>query len=161
MPLQISDIMSTKPVSIEESASIHAAATKMKKYRVSSIIITDSNGKLSGILTVDDIVREAVVPELDMQKPVTDIMIIDVVSVTPDKDVRDVMSLFNEYEIRQAPVLDPQKEVIGFITLKDILRFEPAMLDIAVENLRQEEDNRQEAIQRFVNTQEMPDEDLF
>jgi CBS domain-containing protein len=161
MPLQVADIMSTKPISIEETATIHAAAKKMKQFRVSSIIITNVSGNVSGILTVDDIVREAVVPEIDMQSPVSDIMTVDVVSVNPERDVRDVIGLFNEYEIRQAPVLGTKKNVIGFITLKDILRFEPAMLDIAVENLKQEEDQRQEAIQRFMNGEEMPDEDLF
>ena len=158
MPVSIADIMTQRPVTTTEDTSIHAVAKLMKQYRISSLIVLSKDKQLAGIVTVDDIVRQAVASNLDMEKPVAVVMTNDVVTITPDVDVREAISLFNEYEIRQAPVMQG-KTLVGYVTLKDILRFEPALLDIAVENLRVEEEHRREMIQKIMNPDEMLDEE--
>lgn len=157
--VHVSDIMSNRPVSIGVTESIYGAAHKMKQFKVSSLVVLE-NKELVGIITVDDVVREVIAEKLSYDTPVADVMIRKVVTVSPGDDIRHVMTTFNEFEIRQAPVLDGKK-LVGFVTLKDILRFEPALLDIAVENLRNEEEQRQETIKRMMNIEEMPDEDFF
>lgn len=162
--IQVSEIMTRTPVSIQVGTSIVEVAKVMKTYRISSVIVLE-DGQLAGILTVDDIVRLAVAVGLDLEKTlIEDIMTRDVVSISPDRDVTDVMSLFSEFEIRQVPVVDEAKKLVGFITLKDVLRFEPAMLDIAVGSLRLEEEHRQQEISKLVNGEmdlDEDDEDLF
>lgn len=158
--VQVSDIMSRKPISVMAEESIFVAAAKMKRYRISSLIVRGKDYKLQGIVTVDDIVRQAVATRLDLDTPIEEVMTEDVVTVEPNRDIRDVMDLFSEYEIRQAPVME-EETIVGYVTLKDLLRFEPALLDIAVETLRQEEQSRQETIKRVMDNTEMDDQDLF
>lgn len=160
--IQVSEIMTRAPITVNAGTSIIEVAKVMKTYRISSVIVL-SGKEIAGIITVDDIVRLAVAVGMDLEKTVVDeIMTRDVVTISPDKDITDVMNLFSEYEIRQVPVVD--KKLVGFITLKDILRFEPAMLDIAVGSLRLEEENRQRSIEMLSNSEsdiDEDDEDLF
>ena len=161
--MQVSEIMTTSPVTVKAGTSIVEVAKVMKTYRISSVIVM-SDEEIAGILTVDDVVRLAVAVGMDLEKtPIDNIMTRDVITVSPDRDITDVMNLFGEFEIRQLPVVNNDK-LVGFITLKDVLRFEPAMLDIAVGSLRLEEENRQRSISKLVNGDaeiDEDDEDLF
>lgn len=161
--IQISEIMTRAPITVKAGTSIIEVAKVMKSYRISSVIVL-SNAEIAGIITVDDIVRLAVAVGMDLEKTIVDeIMTRDVVTISPDRDITDVMNLFSEYEIRQVPVI-VDKKLVGFITLKDVLRFEPAMLDIAVGSLRLEEENRQRTIEKLSNGEadvDEDDEDLF
>jgi CBS domain-containing protein len=119
--IRVSEIMSQKPVMIKSGESITAAAKKMKDYRISSLIIT-SQKELRGIITVDDIVRRGVARNIDLNKTKIDnIMTDEIITVNPNDNISEVIEIFNEYQIRQAPVLDETKKIVGFITFKDIL----------------------------------------
>ena len=156
--------MSNKPITIEAGTSIMESAKLMKSYRVSSVVVM-SKDKIVGILTVDDIVRLAVAIGMDLEKnSVDEIMTTDVVTVTPAEDISEVMNIFTEFEVRQVPVIDNEKSLVGFVTLKDVLRVEPAMLDIAISGFRLEEENRQKDIQKLSDGDlivDEDDEDLF
>jgi CBS domain-containing protein len=54
--LTVADIMSSRLVTVRESAPIRAAAQIMSKRRVHRALVTDANGKLSGIVSALDIV---------------------------------------------------------------------------------------------------------
>lgn len=161
--IQVSEIMTRGPITVNSGISIVESAKVMKTYKISSVIVMDGEN-LVGILTVDDIVRLAVAVGMNLEKTTVDeIMTRDVVTIEPTKDITDVMNMFAEFEIRQVPVVDNEK-LVGFITLKDVLRFEPAMLDIAVGSLRLEEENRQRVISKLENGEvdiDEDDEDLF
>jgi CBS domain-containing protein len=161
--IQVSEIMTRKPITVKSSMSIMESAKVMKAYKISSVLVM-SGKKLVGILTVDDVVRLAVASGMDLEKTIIeDIMTRDVVTISPDKDITDVMNMFAEFEIHQVPVIDG-KNLAGFVTLKDVLRFEPAMLDIAVGGLRLEEENRQRILLKRAAGEiqvDEDDEDLF
>jgi len=157
--IEVSEIMTIKPVTVEEGSSVMESAKLMKTYRVSSVIIMSKN-ELVGILTVDDVVRLGVATGMNLEKTlVDDIMTRDVVTLTPGEDISEVINIFTEYGIRQVPVLDDKKNMVGFVTLKDVLRFEPAMLDIAIGGLRLEEENRQRSLQKLADGEQLIDED--
>jgi len=161
--IQVSEIMTRAPITVKAGTSIIKVAKVMKSYRISSVVVL-SGSEIVGVVTVNDIVRLAVAIAVDLEKTLIDeIMTRDVVTISPDKDLADVMNLFSEYEIGQVPVVDGKK-LVGFITLKDVLRFEPAMLDIAVGSLRLEEEHRQQALEKLSNGEldiDEDDEDLF
>src|SRR3569833_3442436 len=51
-----------------------------------------------------------------------DLMVRDIISVTPDTTILDVHRLFVEEEIHGAPVIDENERVLGVITPLDLLR---------------------------------------
>lgn len=155
--LQVQEIMSTRPISVLLTATIQDVAKVMKKYRVSSVIVVDNNKGLVGLVTVNDIVRKVVANGLSLDDSITSIMTKEVITVDATRDVTEVMRLFSQDSIRQAPVVDG-KQLVGYITLKDILRYEPALLDIAVQGLRQKEESRQEVIDRMMDETDFDDD---
>jgi len=59
MTITVSDMMTKKLETIEESSSIQDAAKRMRDTNVSSLVVVDSEGKPRGIVTERDIVRKA------------------------------------------------------------------------------------------------------
>ena len=64
MTISISDIMSKKIETIEEMASVQEAAKKMKDKNVSSLVVIDVNGKLTGLVTERDLVRKVCINDV-------------------------------------------------------------------------------------------------
>jgi CBS domain-containing protein len=55
--LTVADIMSSRLVTVRESDPIRAVAQIMSKRRVHRVLVTDADGKLSGIISALDIVE--------------------------------------------------------------------------------------------------------
>jgi CBS domain-containing protein len=152
------DIMSSQPITIQASKSVSDVAKLMKKYRISSVVVLDKKDVV-GIITVDDIVRKAVAAGQSPTKITAQhIMTPHVISVHPRADVREAMDLFAENEVRQVPVMD-DGVLVGFLTQKDVLRIEPTLVDLALDKIKQKEEDRQARIQRFADQEFLDDED--
>ena len=68
MTINVSDMMTKKLETIEESFSIQYAAKRMRDTNVSSLVVVDSEGKPLGIVTERDIVRKACVDDVSTGK---------------------------------------------------------------------------------------------
>jgi Mg/Co/Ni transporter MgtE len=55
------------------------------------------------------------------ETPLTDIMDADPVRVTPDTDVVDVTILMSDYNLMTVPVVSPENQLLGVITVDDVL----------------------------------------
>ncbi|MBI3616330.1 MAG: CBS domain-containing protein [Candidatus Omnitrophica bacterium] len=55
--IQVEDIMASPAVTIGENASIKEAAKAMAQKRIGALPVTDSKGKMVGIITESDILR--------------------------------------------------------------------------------------------------------
>ena len=75
--------------------------------------------------------------------PVSKIMtpLNDMVTVDPGMDVFDALTVMRENDVRHLPVLDNGK-LVGFITVKDILRIQPDLFELIVEKYEIRESHR-------------------
>jgi len=64
-------------------------------------------------------------------------MILDPITLTPEKKVRDALALMNKYSISGIPIVNGDHQLVGILTNRD-LRFEPN-LDLPVANLMTKE----------------------
>jgi len=157
--LQVSEVMTRRPVVIESGKTVTDAALLMKRYNIGSILVVDGK-KVLGIVTTDDIVFRVTAqkkPSIDVL--IDDIMSTNVVTISPTATVERAMEELNANDIRQLPVMQDD-ELVGFITLKDIIRIEPALMDLVTDRVRNEEDLRQKHIQKL-SEENVVDEDLF
>lgn len=156
--LQVSEIMSRQPVVIQAQKPVSHVAKLMKRYRISSVVIMQDK-EVAGIITVDDIVRKAVAAGQNPTKILAkDVMTPQVISVEPNADVREAMSLFAENDVRQVPVIT-QGKLVGFLTQKDVLRIEPTLVDLALDKMKEKEELRQIRIQEFTQKEFIDEED--
>jgi signal-transduction protein with cAMP-binding, CBS, and nucleotidyltransferase domain len=138
---KVFDAMTTKPVSVSPDATITECAELMNKYKVGSLV-AKKNNKIAGIITDTDIIRKVIAFGMDPKKiKIEDTMVKSVITITPEKDLYDALVKMNEANIRQLPVLE-NGQIVGLLTLKDILKIEPALFELIVDKLEIREEER-------------------
>jgi IMP dehydrogenase len=107
--------MITDPVTMEPTASLHAALAVMQRFHISGIPITE-NGRLVGILTNRDIRFET-----NLDRPVAELMTRDhLITVPVGTTLEQARDSLHRYKIEKLPVVDEQGLLKGLITMKDI-----------------------------------------
>jgi signal-transduction protein with cAMP-binding, CBS, and nucleotidyltransferase domain len=113
----------------------------MKQHGIGGLIVTDENNLL-GILSDKDIVRRVIASKQDPKKiKARDIMVKDVITISPEKDIYDALIKMKERDIRHLPVTN-KNEMIGLLTLKDILKIQPELFELMVEKYELREESR-------------------
>lgn len=134
---KVLDVMTNKPIIASKELSMKDAAKFMKEKSVNSLLIIENELPI-GIITDEDCVRKVLAEGLDAKKTrIKEIMSNELVTIQPNKDIYDALILMRDHGIRQLPVLDGKK-LVGFLTLKDILKIEPELIDLLVEQYEME-----------------------
>ena len=108
--------MISDPVTLGEDALLEDALHLMQSYRISGVPITDSVGKLRGILTNRDI-RFC----NDRTTPVRDLMTSqDLVTVPVGTQIEDAEAILHQHRVEKLLVVDRQNNLRGLITVKDL-----------------------------------------
>lgn len=142
---QILDVMTTQPIKISSSDSVQSAARVMKEKGVGSLLVTKESD-LIGILTEKDIVVKLTVPGYHPSDvTVNQIMTKDVITIEPGRDLYDAIVLMKNSDVRRLPVMDDDV-LMGIITLKDVLKIEPALFELVQENINIREFDRKNGL---------------
>lgn len=139
--VKVSDAMTLSPVFVNYNDSVEKCAKVMAKKHVGSLLIL-KNKKLAGLVTEQDIVRKTLgAGKNPANMKISDIMIKKITTIEPNKDIYDALVIMKKKNIRQLPVMH-KKALVGFLTLKDILKIEPQLFDILVEKFEIRESGR-------------------
>lgn len=122
----IEEIMNRNVVTINKDTTIETALQLLNKHRVRHLPIVNSDNEVIGIISDRDI-RDAS-PSIfhkeehleDFQKPISSIMVKNVITAHPLDFVEEVASIFFEHQIGCIPVTEEDK-LIGIVTETDIL----------------------------------------
>lgn len=123
--MAVSDYMSTKLITFSPDQHMHDAIEVLLKNKVSGGPVVDEEGKLVGVVSEGDCMKEVVrgkynnMPNLSGN--VSDHMTSDVISISPETNIFDVARMFLEKRIRRFPVVSRGK-LVGQISQKDIMR---------------------------------------
>lgn len=138
---KVCDAMTLKPIMVKPNTSIVECAKMMAEHHVGSLLIGEGKNLL-GIITEQDIVRKVVGKGLDVKKSsVVDFMEKRLITVSPDLDIFDALKIMTDYNIRHLPVKD-DGHMIGFLTLKDILKIQPELFELLVDKIELRESER-------------------
>ncbi|HSU68871.1 MAG TPA: CBS domain-containing protein [Tepidisphaeraceae bacterium] len=111
---------STRVLTISPAASVLDAVEKMNELKVGSLIVME-DGQVLGIFSERDVLRRVIG---ETRKPstttVSEVMTRDVVCVEPDADLDEVSTLMKERRIRHVPVCDPDRGLIGLVSIGDV-----------------------------------------
>jgi signal-transduction protein with cAMP-binding, CBS, and nucleotidyltransferase domain len=137
----VRDVMTNKPIVIAPTATLVEAAKLMDYHNVNSLVVTQEKEAI-GVVTDEDFVRKVIATGVDLKKKkVSDIMEKKVITIGSDKDIYDALILMRDNNIRQLPVVE-RKKMIGFLTMKDVLKIEPELFDIIAEKYELREEAR-------------------
>jgi CBS domain-containing protein len=119
--IPLREVMKNNPTMIGIDATVAEAAKTMCHDEVGSVIIIDSN-KPIGIVTEEDITCKVVAKDLRPSTVhVNEIMSTPLITVSADKTVGDAAHMMVKHKVRRLPVIDTKKNVIGIVTVRDLL----------------------------------------
>ena len=108
-------------VTVHPAATVEAAANRMAMENVGALVVVEDH-KPVGIVTDRDLVVRALAKRLPPhQTEVRTVMTPQPICVTEDAPLEDAMERIKFYRIRRLVVLNKVQEVVGIITLDDIL----------------------------------------
>jgi len=136
--VKLGDVMTTKPLIIESNASVREAAKKMQENHKGSILIKEK-GNLKGIFTERDLIT-LVSKSVDLDKTkVVDAMNEKLYTLSPDDDLMTALEIMKKKDIRRIPIVDEDSTLLGIVTIKDIIKIAPDLLNIYLDKIRIEE----------------------
>ena len=115
--LRVRDVMSSNLVTIARDATMRELKALMQERRISGVPVVE-NKRLYGMVSIEDLLQALEQGALD--RPISEFMATDVVSLVEDMPLSIVLSYFNKYEFRRYPVLSLQNEPIGILTSRSI-----------------------------------------
>ena len=122
--MRADEVMSESLVSITPMEPVAAAARLMKRHNLGALPVTDSTGRLRGVLTDRDIVLRCLALENDpADTRVSEVMSRAVVTARPHDSVQTAASLMAREQLRRLPVAENGR-LVGMVTACDLARRE-------------------------------------
>lgn len=120
--MKIRDVLRTKGpgvITVAPEVPIQEALRTLVRHNIGALVVSD--GSIRGIVTERDLLRAAAddMPRLATAR-VRDLMTVDVITATPDADIREVMDTMTERRIRHLPILDGDG-LCGIISIGDVV----------------------------------------
>jgi CBS domain-containing protein len=127
----VRDIMNSPVISASPQDNIKDIATKMKEYRIGSIVIME-NEKAAGIVTDWDIVSNAVVKDVkpSMVKAL-DIMQ-ELHTIEGEEGVTEAARVLRQHGIKRLGVVYKNR-LVGIISASDVIAVTPDLVDVISE----------------------------
>jgi len=139
------DIMSADVVSVGPDTNVRAAVALMLERRISGLPVVDDKGKLVGLLTENDLVlgtKSGLPVHLQLlddllgakdptrhlkqmqdigNKPVSALMVKDVVTAGPNTPVGELVALLVNNDFKRIPIIQ-EGRLVGIVTRADIVK---------------------------------------
>jgi len=136
----VSDIMTRNPRTVSPDSRLQEVASIMCLYRIPALPVVDENGKLVGNIsemdllknllpTMEDIMGGDAFLEIErmtrnysgsMSYLVSDMMIKNPISVSPDQHVLKATAKMTSHRFRRIPVTDHDGNLVGVMSLGDV-----------------------------------------
>ncbi len=122
--LQVSDLMSKKPITCTADATISDVARLMRDHGISSVVVM-ANVSLAGIVTVRDLTHKVLAEDMDGTVSVGQVMTPDPVTISPDSLGLDALMKLADLGVNHLPVTKDDR-VVGMIGRTDLFRQQAA-----------------------------------
>lgn len=120
-PVRAREIMTKDVKAVRPGAGLEEVARIMRDENTGIVPVVDEGNRLRGVVTDRDIVMRTLASGNDPRTVrVSDIMSEDIDAVTPDEELRDVVNLMGDKQIRRVPVVQENDELVGIISMADV-----------------------------------------
>jgi CBS domain-containing protein len=126
------DVMTHPVVTVLTSTTLAEAAQLLSTHGFTALPVVDDDGRLVGIVTEADLIKDRVPPDPRRQywrtrhspsasAAVERVMTTPVESLTPGADTADAVQIMLRQHIRCLPIVDGQ-QLVGIVTRRDLMR---------------------------------------
>jgi CBS domain-containing protein len=122
-------------LTIDAAATVFEAIKRMVEANVGALLVTDG-GRVAGIITERDYLRRVTLEgRTEEETLVREIMTSPLVYVTPETSVEECMAVMTERRIRHLPVFADGRELVGIVSIGDVVKFKSAEQDFQIKFL--------------------------
>ena len=119
--MQVRDLMSRYVEVVSHDTGVKEAAVKMRDLNVAVLPVCDG-AVLTGIITIRDIALRLAAEGHDaLLTQVGEIMTRDLTYCFEDQNIEHAAIIMETYQIDRLPVLDRNKQLVGIISMSDIV----------------------------------------
>ncbi|MHA6794257.1 CBS domain-containing protein [Pseudonocardia bannensis] len=125
--MKAADVMSSPVITLRPDTPVWAAAALLVSHGFTAAPVVDEGRRVIGIATEADLARNRIlpegwpVPEGRIEHTVARVMTGAPMSMRPEDDLADVVSLMLDGGIRSVPIVD-DGELVGIVSRRDVLR---------------------------------------
>lgn len=138
--MRVQDVMSSNPVTVSPETSVAEVWDLMREHTIRHIPVLDQ-GALVGMLSDRDLAHFDMARLLNVEgadalrrglaTPVARVMSSDVVDVSPDADLGEVVDLLVDNRIGAVPVVRPEtQDLVGIVSYIDVLEAIRDLLEV-------------------------------
>lgn len=122
-----------KPLSLPPETTVSEAVARMSEMNFGSVIVTDPQNKILGMVTERDLMKRVLNQNRDPKiTTLADIMTRDVRVAHPDDNVVDWLRIMSNERFRRLPVVDQEGHVQAIMTQGDFVSYTwPDLIDHA------------------------------
>jgi CBS domain-containing protein len=145
-PLKVADVMTSPAITVRGDEPLSVAAARMAEHRIKRLPVLDEQGKLIGVLSRVDVLRQVVSEEAKRRaakaprgaaRTLGDIMIPEIPTIEQDAPLADVVARFLEAGTRRLIVVNEAGQPLGLISDADaVTRVQPASQKGVLQALR-------------------------
>lgn len=118
-PFKVKDLMTEEVITVREDITVSDLLDKMLKEKHSGYPVVDSEGNLTGCVTLDDI--RGISEQSKELKAVEEVMACDIISVHPEDELFEAFKKMSKSEIGRLIVVE-DGEMVGILTRSDIMK---------------------------------------
>lgn len=136
--MRIHDILSGKGfdvISIGPDDSVSVLVSLLKEHNLGAVVVSPDGRTVTGIVSERDVIRRLDSGVGFLGQPVSTIMTSDVRSCSPRDTVGSVMGVMTERRIRHLPVLDDRQDLVGIVSIGDLVKSQIAQLQFERDQL--------------------------
>lgn len=130
----VRDAMTERPMTVAPDTPVREARLLLYRHRVTALPVVDAAGRLVGIASEADLIRDALAPDARRLEPVGavpgpgdhparvhEVYTPHARTVHPDDDLADAVELMTALGIKSLPVLDHQGRLVGIVSRSDVV----------------------------------------
>jgi len=154
--VRVRDIMTTDPIAVHPDTTLKETARIMVRHQVSGMPVIDRMGKLVGIVTEGDFLRQeanrdrpyrlslldALFGEGEAELPgaetVAEVMTENVVTITPEASIGEAARVMSHRGVKRLPVVDLDGELVGIISRADVVNAFTKPDDVIEDEVRED-----------------------
>jgi CBS domain-containing protein len=129
----VRELMTQDPVTVTPATPVKVALAFLAEHRITSLPVLGSHGRLRGVVSEADLIRDRVHPDQraherpvdsawDVPRLVAEVMTTHAVTVHPDDDLADAVELLTSTVVKSVPVVEHDGQLVGMLSRSDIVK---------------------------------------
>ena len=116
---RLGSLVQRTPFTVQPDTPLGKALEQMDQQGIGSILVTDSDQRVQGILTRHDLLKRVVLPQIPLDTPMSQVMTPHPKTLDVDSSVEQAAQLMVHAAIRHIPVTDHGK-LVGMVSERDL-----------------------------------------